>query len=184
MQPLMFRLRVQRMMKKYINDMSEWGDETELTEQQFIDKMDGKVSAPIVQICFRMICEAKDLNPDAKAKAKITSDDIIAFAKGKKSHKHVRMVTVHDAGWVLNTIKNTEFHQLDKNKDKEYDTKIDINQFQGFFKDVGLSPERTAIIFKEIDKNNTGFISVVAYTKWRANQKEKSLQKILNNVKW
>ena len=184
--PLVFRNRTQNMLSKYREEIMKWGDnnddnDNQITQEQFVSYLDGKMSSILAKVVFGMIYSAKDDNKkeeDKKNNAikKISRVDVVKFAQGYKSRKHVRAVTVKDANWVLSTIKKTDFAQIDKNED----FKIDIDEFKNYFKPMGLSNDRIKTIFKVIDKDNDGIISLIEYNKWRSKQKALDLQSTLN----
>eukprot|EP01083_Nonionella_stella_P046139 123544_1 len=159
--PLIFRNRTQNILSKYKQDIMKWGakdDATlQITEEQFVQYLDGKMSHILAKVVFGMIYSAKDdsqKEDDKKNKAikTISRVDVVRFAQGYKSKKHVRAVTVKDANWVLATIQKTDFAEIDKKE--EY--KIDINQFSKYFKAMGLSQQRIQQIFDEIDVQKKG----------------------------
>ena len=111
----------------------------------------------------------------------ISRVEINRFAQGYKKKKHVREVTAMDAKWVLEKIQNTNFADIDKESDE---MKVDFDKFCQYFidqgKDLGLSQERMRQVFDEIDTKKQGKISVVAYEKWKSQQKAAEFRKTLN----
>eukprot|EP01083_Nonionella_stella_P158165 514466_1 len=184
--PLIFRHRAQNIMSKYKEDIMKWGEhdvhqKNEITEEQFLSYLEGKQSAALSKVIFVMIYSGRDgakKEADKKARASRTVSrlDVIKFAQGFKSKKHVRACTVKDANWVLTTIRRTDFAAIDKKED----FKIDIDAFTEYFKPMGLSNERIKQIFDEIDAAKKGSISVVQYNKWRSHQKASDLLTTLN----
>ena len=73
-------------------------------------------------------------------------------------------------------LQKTNFAEIDKNENY----KITKEDFAEYFKPMGLSQERIQQVFEEIDEKKQGSITVVAYNKWRSQQKPQNLLKTLN----
>mmetsp|Transcript_14367 Transcript_14367/g.21705 ORF Transcript_14367/g.21705 Transcript_14367/m.21705 type:complete len:218 (+) Transcript_14367:365-1018(+) len=184
--PLKFRNNIQNMLAKrnVSQDIMKWGDQSGndsadiwITKDEFVQYLDGKLAHVLAEVVFAMIYAARDADKkESEKEKKISRVNVLKFVEGHKSKKHVRMVTAQDANWVLSTIQKTNF--ADIAKDAEF--KIDFAKFEEYFKPVGISQERIRSIFDEIDHKKQGYITVVAYTKWRSHQKADDLLLTLN----
>ena len=182
--PLAFRSRLQNMLKPHKEAIMKWGEENNsdnnITKEQLVEFLDGKMSKLLVEIVFTMIYAAKDADKKAKKgdTETISRVEFLRFANGYRTKKHVRAVTVKDAGWVLGKLQKTTFADIDNNDEM----KIDLKKFTDYLisQDIQLSEERIADIFNEIDAKSTGKISVVAYEKWRSKQQADKFVDTLN----
>ena len=182
--PLAFRSRLQNMLKPHKEAIMKWGEENDsdnqITKEQLVEFLDGKMSKLLVEIVFTMIYGAKDADKKVqKGEAeKISRVEFLRFANGYRTKKHVRAVTVKDAGWVLGKLQQTTFADIDKTDEMS----IDLKKFTDYLvsQNIELSEERIADIFNEIDKKKTGKISVVCYEKWRSKQQAADLVNTLN----
>lgn len=175
-QNLKLREKVQNLCKKEKDPIMKWGEEVgsnDITKEQLVaflmsDKVSEAFSLPFAETTFKMLYGAKD--EDKKAKKgeteTISRVELVRFANGYKSKKHVRAVTVADTKWVMGQLQTTTFAEIDQNDEM----KIDLKKFTDFLtaKNVALSDERIADIFNQIDIKGTGKISVVAYEKWKS----------------
>merc|ERR1719204_2728732 len=99
--PLVFRNRTQAILAKYKEDIMKWGDhnlsvngDNQITEQQFVEYLDGKMSPILAKVVFGMIYSAK---PDDKKEAdkkthatkKVSRVEVVRFAQGYKAKAHV-----------------------------------------------------------------------------------------------
>eukprot|EP01083_Nonionella_stella_P106174 305975_1 len=188
--PLRFRHAAQHHLKQYkelIYDLASHDDDGDanakhsITQQRFSEIFDGKIGKDLCKEIFIMIYDGTEQTEKDDAKQddnnrSVTQFDIIKFMEGKKVAKHVRAITVKDADWVLQHLKDVQFADLDRDNDG----KIVIDDFYAHFCEMGVSKQRVMLMFQMLDKNDDRKISLFEYEGWRRKQTASDLQSILN----
>eukprot|EP01084_Bolivina_argentea_P312982 541911_1 len=127
--------------------------DTTMDKQAFVQRFEGSFRPELLEAIFDCI--------DANDTGIVSNAALLSYTNNKPIHPR-HATTQINSKWLFTTIKQMNFGQL-----SNHENKVTLEEMKTHFADKKVSDEIVELVFKEIDSDEKGYISMKDFFQWR-----------------